>query len=75
MMADGLKIFYSTDVAGMWPVGFAAVMVAHDAEEAREILTRICHEHGGVGVPDVDCQIEELDLSAGVGKILCDGNY
>lgn len=68
-----LKVFTCTEFAGHYPVGTAAVIVAQDMAEARNILAK---ELASRGLElEEDEKVVELILDAPKAIILRDGNY
>jgi hypothetical protein len=65
-----MKVFYSNDFEGMWPVGTAAVVVAEDEQDAKLLL--------GAEIKwtnNRDFTVQELDLSERKAVILNNGDY
>jgi hypothetical protein len=68
-----MRVYYSDDHEGYWPVGAASVIVAHDILEAAELLEAQLTEMG-MNNPK-DFSLEELDLNEIGVTVLADGNY
>lgn len=68
-----MKVWYSTQFEGHWPVGCAAVVVAETREDAAIELEVQCIEHCIPQSIDPDTLIE-IDLSVEQAIILNDGN-
>ena len=64
-----LRVFYSNDFKGFYPVGTAAVVVAKNEREARKLL-EAAHPMAKKGATLV-----ELKLTKAQAVILLDGNY
>lgn len=67
-----MRVFYSTDFEGLWPVGTSAVVVASSEEEARAMLEKELSERLLAGAPFT---IHELATDKPSVLILQDGNY
>ena len=69
-----MKVFWSTDFRGFYPVGTAAVVVARNEDEARRLLRQKILDHG---LPDPfdEFTVTELDISSPKAVILRDGDY
>jgi hypothetical protein len=66
-----MRLFYSSDFTGHWPVGTAAVVVANDEEEAAALLSSRLLEHG----LSFDGRLTEIDATKPMALVLLDGNY
>lgn len=66
-----MRIWTSTDFAGVWPVGSAAVVVAPSEERAKELLDIELRTRG----LRFDGTLEELALADERAVILLDGDY
>lgn len=69
-----MKVFYSNDFRGHWPVGTAAIVVAKDQDEARRLLI-IQAKFRGLDLSDDDFTLKELSTDWRGAVILADGNY
>lgn len=68
-----LRVFYSNDFRGFYPVGTSAVIVARDLDEAYVLLTNKLVGMGlGVGN---DFTVKELPTDSMHVVVLQDGNY
>jgi hypothetical protein len=69
-----MRVFTCNEFRGHWPVGTAAVIVAHDGETAWQLLAQ---EIASQGLPPLrsDDKIEEIDMTTAGVRILNDGNY
>ncbi len=72
-----MKIFYSTDFEGHWPVGTSAIIVAKDEEAARVLLEAEAKGRGLTGRQSDGSPATLHELSSRGEKviILTDGNY
>lgn len=69
-----LSVWTCTGFTGRWPVGTAAVVVAHTAEEAAELLSLELGTRGlAQDVRPNDLVLLPLDMHA--ARVLCDGDY
>jgi len=66
-----MKVFYSNDFTGIWPVGTSAVVVAPDEENANRMLS---DELGRIGMR-FDGTLVEIDVGKQHAIVLQDGNY
>jgi len=71
-MSTTMKIYYSTDFEGHWPVGTAAVVVAETEERARDLFDQ---ELEAQGLKDDDYTLQQIDPEVEVVHILGDGDY
>lgn len=68
-----MRVFYSNDFRGFWPVGTAAVIVARDLDEAHVLLTE---KLIGMGLgADQNFTVAELKTDSTHVVVLNDGNY
>lgn len=68
-----MRVFYSNDFRGFWPVGTAAVIVANDLNEAHVLLTS---KLIGMGLgADQDFTVTELKTDSTNVVVLNDGDY
>jgi len=67
-----MKVFISNDFEGYWPVGSAAVIIADNEEQARELLNERVRLISGKAHNEFT--LIELELYEQC-IILCDGNY
>jgi hypothetical protein len=69
-----MKAFWNTAFFGHWPVGTAAIVVAHEPDDAAALLEA---ELAKQGLPQkIDAsQMFEIDLSATGVVVLNDGEY
>jgi hypothetical protein len=72
-----MKVFTSNDFTGYYPVGTAAVVVAEDREDARELLRQALANEG---LPcDKPFTLQEVCLAhpqaEPMALVLCNGNY
>lgn len=67
-----MKVFYSNDFKGHWPVGTAAVVVAPDVATAHETLAEKLRSQG---LPGDKFTILEVHLDEPEVFILCNGEY
>lgn len=70
-----MRVFTSTTFDGFWPVGSAAVVVASNAEEAKEYLLKALEAHGLPQRDPSGVTVRELPVDRVFARILCDGNY
>lgn len=72
-----IKLFYSKDFKGHWPVGVAAIVVACDEEAARSLLEVKLKELGLTGRQSNGdpVALREVDLKTEQAIVLLDGNY
>lgn len=66
------KVWMSVGFQGFWPVGTAAIVVAQDEDQARELLRQ---ELTRIGLAQNDFTVEEVDLKHPRALVLNDGNY
>lgn len=69
-----MRVFYSTDHTGFWPVGVCSVVVAEHEDQARDLLRRelIAHKLD----PDKqEFTLHEIDTTQIHATILLDGEY
>ncbi len=72
-----MKLFYSTDHEGHWPVGVASVVIAENVSEARRLLTEAL---AGEGLRSQSSRgegftLREVDLTIPQAIILNNGDY
>jgi len=68
-----MRVFYSNDFQGYWPVGTSAVIVARDKDEAYVLLL---NKLIGLGLGrDKDFTVQELATDHTQVIVLQDGNY
>ena len=70
-----MRVFYSNDFRGDYPVGTSAVIVARDKDEAHVMLTS---KLIGMGLPpraDDDITIHEVPTDCTSVTVLQDGDY
>jgi hypothetical protein len=67
-----MKVFYSTDFEGFYPVGTAAIVIASNEEEARTLLDAEIKKHG---LPDTDYTLHKVSKGRAKALIIVDGNY
>ena len=67
-----MKVFYSVDFKGHWPVGTAALVIAKDAARARRLMGDELYRQG---LPIDPFSLKELDTSSPSVIILNDGDY
>lgn len=73
-----MKVFYTTEFSGHWPVGTAAVVVAENAEQAYLMLKEELKNHsiGLAGQDDFDASsFSELNTRYATAVVLNDGDY
>lgn len=72
-----MKLFYSTDHQGHWPVGVASIVVAESEGDARRILTDALAAEGlrSNSSRDDGFSLVEVDLSKSQAIILNNGDY
>lgn len=70
-----IKIFTNTTFTGHWGVGTSAVVIAHSAHEAANLLNERLSGMGLPGDAKVEDMDEILDLKSPGVFILQDGNY
>jgi hypothetical protein len=68
-----MKVFYTNDFRGFYPVGTAAVIVARDLDEAYVLMTSKLIALG-LG-SDTDFTVQELTTDSTNVVVLCDGEY
>lgn len=71
-MAGSMKFFTCTNFDGHYPVGTAAVIIAKDFDEARELLRIELEGHSLDSSQSLE--LEEIEVKP-QAIILCDGNY
>lgn len=69
-----MKVWYSRDFLGHYPVGTAAVMVASSEDIAR-LLLEIEMRAEGIEITKKPFTVEELDTSEPGIVLLCNGEY
>lgn len=69
-MSD-LRVWTSNDFSGFWPVGSALVVVAPTRKAAIDAAQVACARCGLT----FDGTVDELPLTAGESRVLCDGDY
>ncbi len=68
-----MRVFYSSDFRGYWPVGTAAVIVARNADEAHTLLLS---KLIGMGLgADQNFTLAELKTDSTNVVVLNDGDY
>ena len=68
-----MRVFYSNDFRGHWPVGTSAVIVARDLDEAHVLLT---NKLIGIGLgTNQNFTVQELKTDSTNVVILQDGDY
>lgn len=67
-----MKVFYSNDFTGKWPVPTAAIVIAPDEEIAKLQLAR---ELLVMGLPGKNFTVTEVDVTKPAVLILSDGEY
>ncbi len=69
-----MRVFYTNDFAGHWPVGTAAVIVARNADEAYELMTS---KLIAMGLMKDGNEFTLVEIATDVTSVtvLCDGNY
>jgi hypothetical protein len=67
-----MKVFYSDDFPGHWPVGTSAVVVAEDEQQARHLISEELKNHG---LSFEGCTLEEVDTATAHAIIIQDGEY
>ncbi len=72
-----MKLFYSTDHAGHWPVGVASIVVAENEDDARRLLAEALAAEGlrAQSSRDDGFTLHEIDLSKGHAIVLNNGDY
>lgn len=70
-----MRLFICTDHDDHWPVGVASVVVARDEDEARRLLDQELMGRGLRPHARKAYTFREVDLSAPVAIVMCDGNY
>jgi len=76
-----MNIYTCTSANGMWPVGFAAVIVADSQELARQLLARKIRKYPGLNEanPDIENlpldEVVEVSMDSAIAIILVDGDY
>lgn len=68
-----MKVFYSYDFEGHWPVGSAAIVIEGSRELARLLLDKELADHGLEDSKEYT--LVEMDLTEAQAIILCDGDY
>lgn len=68
-----MRVFYSTDHDGHYPVGIASIVVAPNEDSARVILSEILKQHGLNG--DKPFTLTELNTTSPKVLVLRDGDY
>lgn len=71
-----MKIFYSTNFEGVWPVGTSAVIVAEDEKIARDLLEAEAKKRGLTGRQSdgSSATLHELNLENAHAIILNNGD-
>jgi nicotinate-nucleotide pyrophosphorylase len=67
-----MKVFYSNDFKGHYPVGTAAIVVAESESAAMVYLEEACKR---CGLKGFDGTLTELDTEVRAAFILNDGDY
>jgi len=67
-----MKVYYSTDFKGFWPVGTAAIVIAEDEAQAKSLLELQIKD---AGLPPSKFTVKELETSETKAIILRDGDY
>lgn len=70
-----MKVYYTDDLIGHWPVGTAAVVVAADRGQARRLLLAAAARRGIKQDPDRELSLVELSLAEAHAVVIQDGNY
>lgn len=70
-----MRVFYSNDFRGYWPVGASAVIVARDKDEAYILLTSKLIGMGLAPGPDDNFTINEVQTDVTGVYVLQDGDY
>lgn len=69
-----MRVFYTNDYRGHWPVGTAALIVARNLDEAYVLMNnQLCAM--GLGKDNSDFTIKELPTDSTHVVVLQDGNY
>lgn len=69
-----MRVFYTNDFRGHWPVGTAAVIVARNLDEAYVLMTSQLIALG-LAKDNSNFTIKELTTDSTQVVVLCDGNY
>lgn len=69
-----MKCWFCKGFKGHYPVGTAAVVVAHDEEEAVYLINEQLRAHGLTTEVTAD-KLQRVSLGSARAVILCDGNY
>ena len=69
-----MKMWTSTKFIGHWPVGCAAVIMAHDVDEACSLLDASLKARG-LSQNITPEMLELIPASSARAYVLCDGNY
>lgn len=67
-----MKVFVCTDHDEHYPVGAASVIIAENEQQASSLLREELQRRGLKGE---GFTLKEIDLSAPIAVVLCDGNY
>ena len=70
-----MKLYGCTDHDGHWPVGVSSVVIAHDENEARQLLDAELAKHGLNGFDNKPYTLEKIPQTKPVAVILQDGEY
>ena len=72
-----MRIYFTTDFEGHYPVGTSAVIVAQDKGHARRLLEKELKKCGLKlrGFCDMKVTYEEIDLTISKAIVLQDGEY
>lgn len=69
-----MRVFYTNDFRGHWPVGTSAVIVARNIDEAYTLMTSQLIAMG-LGADNSDFTIKELPTDSTQVVVLQDGDY
>lgn len=69
-----MKLWTTTSFKGHYPVGAAAVVVAHDAEEAVCLLNEALKAHG-LNPTITEQNLCRVSMGSARAIVLCDGDY
>jgi hypothetical protein len=69
-----MKVFYSDDFSGKWPVPVAAIVVAEDETKARILMEQLLIKHD-LEYDDQHFTLIEVSLNKATAIMVSDGEY
>lgn len=70
-----VRVWWTDDFEGHWPVGTAAVVQAADEDQARNMLASALRYRGLKNGLRADSKLHELPEGAPHCVVICDGDY